>query len=425
MKKLVFIILLLCVLKAESQDRISVMTYNVLHYGNITSYCTTSNNNLSDKHQYLKEIIGHYQPDIVGFNELAANSYLHSILLDTVLNKAGSTIYNKTQYSNAAGGNITNSLYYNSAKFELKSQAVLNSLMRDIILYQLYYLDPNLSQTKDTAFLYVVIAHLKAGSTTADQQTRAQMVDNMMQNLAQNYPVGDFLFMGDFNLKTSSEAAWQSMTNSSYSAYNFVDPINTPGSWNNSSTYADIHTQSTHASSNGCASSGGMDDRFDIIMSSQSVINGDFHYQYIPSSYKTPGNDGNRFNSSINSTSNNSAPQNIINALYELSDHLPVILELFVNQSGAGIDVAENFEILKFENPVANSLNFELNSIKSDNLNINIYSADSKLMKSENIKTSAGINQFEINIASLARGFYILRIDNGSHAISKKLIISN
>jgi endonuclease/exonuclease/phosphatase family metal-dependent hydrolase len=72
------------------------------------------------------------------------------------------------------------------------------------------------------------------------------MVDNMMQNLAQNYPVGDYLFMGDFNLKTSSEAAWQSMTNSSYSAYNFVDPINTPGSWNNSSTYANIHTGQTH-----------------------------------------------------------------------------------------------------------------------------------------------------------------------------------
>jgi hypothetical protein len=186
-----------------------------------------------------------------------------------------------------------------------------------------------------------------------------------------------------------------------------------------------IHTQSTHASSNGCASSGGLDDRFDIIMSSPSVINGDFHYQYIPSSYKTPGNDGNRFNSSINSTSNNSAPQNIINALYELSDHLPVMLELNVNQSGAGIEIAENFKILKFENPVANSLSLELNAINPENLNISIYSADSKLMHTENINTSAGLNQFEINIANLARGFYILSIDNGTHSVSEKLIITN
>ncbi len=56
------------------------------------------------------------------------------------------------------------------------------------------------------------------------------------------------------------------LINFSVEEYRFYDPINRVGDWHNNPSYADIHTQSTHTVYNNCASTGGMDDRFDFIM---------------------------------------------------------------------------------------------------------------------------------------------------------------
>ncbi|MDD3630671.1 MAG: hypothetical protein PHF55_06600, partial [Bacteroidales bacterium] len=58
MKKIILIIALSLLYSiVYSQDTIKVMTYNLLNYGNNTSYCTPSNNNVSEKNEYLKTII--------------------------------------------------------------------------------------------------------------------------------------------------------------------------------------------------------------------------------------------------------------------------------------------------------------------------------------------------------------------------------
>lgn len=422
MKKLLIAVLVfITVLGAYAQDDIKVMTYNILNYGNITSYCTNSNNSMADKQPHFKSIMAYYQPDILGVNELSNNSFLHQLVLDSVMNASGPKQYAKGNYSNEAGGSITNTLYFNSDKFELKSQDVLNDVVRDIILYQLYYKSPDLSATQDTAFLYVLITHLKAGSTSSDKQTRNLMVTNAMQELSSNYPVGDYIFMGDFNMKSSSEQAYQSLINYSNSSYRFYDPINTPGSWNNSYSYADVHTQSTHSSSNGCASGGGMDDRFDLILTSNSIINGSNHYTYVNNSYQTPGNDGNHFNSSINSGSNSSAPANIINSLYLLSDHLPVMLELEVDQTGAGIAKNKSLKLIT-QNPFDNELNLFLVSEKSLDIEIKLFSSGLHNVYSKNKTIKRGENKVSLQTPHLAKGFYILQIINKDFTISRKLI---
>ena len=282
----------------SAQDTLKVMHYNLLNYGNITSYCTATNNSFTDKEKYLRRIIDYIQPDIFEVNELASNSFIHQRLLDSVLNHGSVNYWKKANYSNDAGSDIVVMMYYDSRKLALDNQYVLNTEVRDIVLYKLYYKAPDLAQTHDTAFINCLSAHLKAGSTSSDEQKRALMANNAMNWLNQHMGAGNYLFMGDFNLKKSSEQAYQAMINYSNAALRFQDPINTPGNWNNSSSYASVHTQSTHTSSNGCASGGGLDDRFDIILASASVMNGSNHITYIPSSYKTIGNDGYHFNSS-------------------------------------------------------------------------------------------------------------------------------
>ena len=80
-----------------------LMHYNILNYGNTTGYCNTTNNNIDDKDQWLKEILSYVQPDILTVNEIAANTFVHQRLLDSTLNVDGINYYKKATYTNLAG----------------------------------------------------------------------------------------------------------------------------------------------------------------------------------------------------------------------------------------------------------------------------------------------------------------------------------
>ncbi|MBT8380857.1 MAG: hypothetical protein KJO59_00715, partial [Ignavibacteria bacterium] len=68
---------------------------------------------------------------------------------------------------------------------------------------------------------------------------------------------------------------------------------------------------------------GGLDDRFDMILMSQGISNSG-EITYIPGSYIEYGNDGDHFNDSINQPPNAVVTQQIADALHNASDHLPV-----------------------------------------------------------------------------------------------------
>ena len=107
----------------------------------------------------------------------------------------------------------------------------------------------------------------------------------------------------------------------------FYDPKDKAGSWNNNSNYADLHTQSTRSSTSegGCFSTGGLDDRFDFILCGKEILDNKRGISYIEDSYKAIGNDAQHFNKkTLLLQIINQFPINVINALYDMSDHLPV-----------------------------------------------------------------------------------------------------
>ncbi len=405
---------------AFSQDTLKVMHYNLLNYGNITSYCTATNNYLLDKEQYLKTIIKYVKPDILSVNEISNSTFIHQRLLDTCLNNDGVTKYAKSTYVNSTGSDLVVMLYYNKEKLAIAKQQVLASVTRDIILYKLYYKSPTLATLHDTAFINVIGAHFKAGSTTADEQSRAQETAAAMLWLTQNAQPGDYLFLGDFNVYSSSEQAFQNLINYSNTNYRFYDPVNKIGSWNGNSSYEAYHTQSTHTTSNGCASTGGMDDRFDFILASSSVINGTNKYKYISGSYTTVGNDGNHFNTALNNGTNNSVPANVLTALYNMSDHLPVTIKLKVNQQGASINEIDFSSMVQISNPVLDELFLRQLSDEFVGAQYNIIGMEGKIYTSGKI----GFNSTEtINISALAPGFYIFQLkSDGGNMANKKFI---
>ncbi|MDD2324224.1 MAG: hypothetical protein PHQ69_11500, partial [Bacteroidales bacterium] len=86
MKNILLTLLLVAGLATAAQQTVTYMQYNLLNYGNFTSYCTSSNNNQDAKDQYLKTILNHIQPDILAVNEVGRNSANATRLLNQVLN---------------------------------------------------------------------------------------------------------------------------------------------------------------------------------------------------------------------------------------------------------------------------------------------------------------------------------------------------
>jgi hypothetical protein len=275
-----------------------------------------------------------------------------------------------------------------------------------------------LASTHDTAFVNCIVAHLKSSSSSANQNIRFQQVTSVLNYLSSHYPDGNYVFMGDLNVYKSSEAAYQLLTTYTNANYRFSDPINTPGNWNNNSSFAAVHTQSTHSNSNGCASGGGLDDRFDFILISNALKTGSKHITYVNNSYKAIGNDGNHFNKSINSGTNNSVPANVLSALYNNSDHLPVVLELDLDNTIATISDAEkaNQIRVRFENPVNNNLRLFISSEQTQNLDIHIYDLRGKKIASKQVKANNSM-QVSFDMTSLANGLYLLRIMGANNKV--------
>ncbi len=425
MNKVLLIIAILGIsMLTKAQDDIKIMQYNLLNYGNITSYCTTTNNNLGAKEGYLRTILSYVKPDVFTVNELAANTYVVNRLLDSVMNKYSTRTYGRADYVNTNGSNLVNMLYYNKAKLVYVSATSLQNELRDIVWYKLYYKSPNLAQSQDTAWLNFIVGHLKAGSSSSDKVTRDTMTSRAMNYLEQHNIHGNITFQGDFNLKTSTEKSYQNIINFPNATYRFYDPLNRPGKWNNSSSFAAIHTQSTHSSSNGCAAGGGLDDRFDFILISNDLKQGNAHVQYKSGSYTVVGNDGHHFNKSINYGSNNSAPSNIINSLYNMSDHLPVTMLLHLDAQVSAIHQSNGHAYkVNFQNPVSNTLVLDIASDGKENLQIELWSLNGKKLLEQSEAAAQNIH-LEMSLNQFASGMYILHIRNqrGERIYTSKIV---
>jgi endonuclease/exonuclease/phosphatase family metal-dependent hydrolase len=331
---------------AQAPARLKLMTYNILNYRNFTSYCTSSNNNPITKEAALREVIAYAQPDLLVCNEIGgATPSAHEKILTDVLNTGGTTRWASTSYANNGFSTLVNGVYYDQTKLGIKREGMVSKsvsnvdLVRVLDVIQFYYKDSLLSVNPDTVFFTVVAAHLKAGSAATDLADRATATAALMQHLTQRVSDSNVLLGGDFNIYKSQEAAFQNLINHSVVSERFYDPIGQLGNWANNPSYAPYHTQSTRNTNTngGCFSGGGLDDRLDQWLVSSSVKDGLGKVAYVPGSFRIFGNDGMHFNQGIDEGTNYSVPTNVRTALYTVSDHLPVMVELDIQRLGIGV----------------------------------------------------------------------------------------
>ncbi len=301
------------------EDTLRIMQYNVLQLtSNSSSYSRVDN--------HLKQIIQYAQPDIILVNEVI-NSTAANYILTNALNVDGITHYDKGNFNNASS--LNNAMFYNSEKLTFVSQDAIAASPRPADGYRFYYNDPNLSFHQDTVFLHTYVVHLKAGSSSSNANQRKNAAIAIRNVLDAKANTDNHFIVGDLNVYNSSEAAYQTLLGAGNCQ--FFDPISTPGIWHATAAFAPIHTQSTNTPAAGGAG-GGMDDRFDFILSTNDVIQGSNRIKYVSNTYKALGNDGNRFNKALQSApANTQYPADLVDDLYRMSDHIPVIADFSID----------------------------------------------------------------------------------------------
>ncbi|WP_123895997.1 hypothetical protein [Aureibaculum marinum] len=401
--KLILIMLLFWTSIMEAQSVIKTMFYNLLEFPEAPP---------SNRPTILKTILDDYQPDLFMVCELQSEEGANTILNTSL--QTTSNNYDRANFVSNQSNPTTDLqqlVFFNTEKLLLESQDEINTGVRDINHYLFKLNTPD--KAINPIYLDVFVAHLKSSQGFENEDLRLDMVLDFTSTLA-NIPSDHFvLISGDFNLYTGQEGAYQELLDPT-NAIVLIDPIDKDGNWSNNSSYQDIHTQSsrtTNVDFGKRGAGGGMDDRFDFILISENLKNSSM-LKYTPNSYKAYGNNGNCYDKAVNDINcTGTYSQAIRDALYNMSDHLPVVMQLETDQT------------LSTKNPKlnANNINFINGNLITDNihlkaddslLNFKIIIYDSTGQQIETITLEKKITT--INATNFANGIYYIKLQNSN-----------
>ena len=393
----IFLSLLFFSISCFAQNTIKTMFYNVLEFPELNPNRIT----------LLQDILQDYSPDIFMVCELQSQEGA-DVILNVGLNSNGNSNYSAAPYfeNQSGGGDLQQALFYRNDMFVLENTEIINTPVRDINKYTL--LLNTESQDTNPIRIYAYVTHLKSSQGSANQQLRLSMVEAFVNDTQQLEDDAFVLFAGDFNIYTSTEPAYLEILDQTNSVA-MEDPIDTPGAWNNNEDFRAVHTQSTRTSSSGFGggAGGGLDDRFDFIMVSQNMMTNP-NLQYKTDSYKAYGNNGNCYNNNINDINCGGVYNQIIrDALYNMSDHLPVVMELETDQEIVILDIpqqqlAQPFSLKR--TLVSDVLTIYAPQWDTQNDTFGVYNS----LGQEILDFKINATTTAINIAQLAKGVYYI-----------------
>ena len=310
-----FLSIILSICFVSGSD-VRVMTYNLLNFSDD-----------DNREMHYMSILESVLPDLIVVQEVVGQTgftHFQSDVLDVFQNGQWSSapFINQSAQQDIA-------LFFKHDIFSFVSTGAVataqSSGTRDVIEWSMVH---DMSEIEFN--IYGV--HFKASSGSSNAQQRlaeATILRQHLNSLSGSY----FIVAGDFNIysnSASTEPAFNMLTGESdNNGGRLFDPIDRIGNWHNNSLFSDVHTQSPRTTSFGGGANGGMDDRFDWLFVSESILNNQSRMVYIDDSYTAFGNDGNHFNDAINSGNNFSVSDQIADALHDASDHLPVYMDIW------------------------------------------------------------------------------------------------
>lgn len=314
------ILISLCSQLSFSQTEIKTMFYNLLNFSSAPP---------ENRLVILNSILSTYEPDLFMVCEVESQQDAKDILTDSFRYTTADIVQSPFLFNTSGASLIHQLVYYDSNKFTLKYTEQIKTKVRSINHYSFEL------KTNSNIKFEVFVAHFKASRGTENEVERSFEAQQFI-NYIQNFPEGtNILLAGDFNMYSASETAFQTLLNGT-SDIAMVDPINEIGDWNNNSSFAGIHTQSTRESNSDFSNfgaGGGLDDRFDMLLISEILTSEANSISYIKDTYKAWGNNSNCFNNSINDLDcDGEFDQELRNLLYQMSDHLPVVMEFSIKE---------------------------------------------------------------------------------------------
>lgn len=289
----------------------------------------------------IKMVIEAIDPDIIVAQELDGTDGFNALGTD-VLDQIEAGVFSGAPFTDQSNTNVDIGLYYKHDIFEFVSTATVNTTSnwgnRDVIEFIMRHISSGVD-------IHLYGAHLKAGTGSDNEVERAEEAEALRNHL-NDLDATDFVFvLGDFNLYDSGEDAWANLTESQTdNDGRLFDPIDEVGNWHDNPAFEEVHTQATRAYYNG-QNYGGMDDRFDFILTNAAVLDtSSSDCYYVEGTYTAFGNDGNHFNEAINDGNNAVVSDDIADALVMSSDHLPVYLDIWFDDlvyNDAGIVITE------------------------------------------------------------------------------------
>jgi endonuclease/exonuclease/phosphatase family metal-dependent hydrolase len=327
----VFVLVSLC-LHAQS---VRIATYNILNFPDAMGM-----QRLDD----FRAVIDYMNADILVVQEMQSQTGV-ALFLDSIMN------FDHNDYVAAPfhdGPDTDNALFYRRDKAELIRGVPLTTANRDIMEYTLI-----LSDADEELIVYSI--HFKASQGPENEAIRLQEATVLRNHLDSLDTHAAFLVAGDFNIYTSSEPAYMMMTDSTTNGQLF-DPLQAAGEWHENYDFAYLHTQSSRVDQlpDG-GSSGGLDDRFDMILCSSSLL--DSAGLFVPiQTYTVFGNDGDHFNKAVNHGYNQSVPDHVADRLYFASDHLPISFDIVYGYTGP----QGNEQVKIYPNPMQSTAHIQL-----------------------------------------------------------------
>jgi len=311
---LLLTIFLLSATNVRASDTVRVCAYNLLKF---------RQDNEDGRIPQFKRILDSIRPDIVVCSEVADASVGPRFVSEVLTYEP----FAATPYYDGPDTEIM--VLYNQQRLRLVATRRIPTELRDIFETTLEHLDAQ-GLPDDTLVVYGV--HLKASSSTSDEQQRTREVTALTSRMTTRRNV---IVAGDYNVYRPDEPALQALLGPS-AIRRFIDPLGS--NWRrNDASFASYYTQCTRATTiSGCGGGvdGGIDDRFDFILPSAELAP-----RVLTSTYTAFGNDGAiRFNRSINDPPNQKVSTEIAAALLCASDHLPIYVDVVLGDIPASVD---------------------------------------------------------------------------------------
>lgn len=313
--------------KPPSNDTLRIVTYNITSSGNLPRTGLETVLYAVGQESYG----GVARPlDILALQEIRNQVTTTEYVVGLMNGLYGAGVYARGQLNGATTGSGTQGIVYNTQTLTLLGEATVGTASSAGQPRQAlrYHFRP--AGTSGEADFYLYNSHFKA---TNDQPSRDRRLIEANALRANADALGEgtqVLFVGDFNLYTSNEPAYQRLL--ATGAAQMFDPLNRPGNWHSSSGFRDIMTQAPSNNPPPGLIGGGLDDRFDFQLLS-AELSDDHGFDYRASSYHTFGVNGSvPLNGSVNDPRNTAIPElpnrlEVLELLTTVTDHLPVVAD--------------------------------------------------------------------------------------------------